>query len=139
MHTLGVFEVLEETAKQGTTANKVKYLQQNESFALKTVLQGCYHPDIKFLLPDSVPPYNEADGTQVETRFLSMAKKLDIFIEGGRPVRSQTQREILFIELLESIHPKDSKILINMVSKKNPAKGITKALTKKAFPELLPE
>jgi len=99
MATLGVFEVLEETAKQGTTANKVKYLQQNESFALKTVLQGCYHPDIKFLLPETVPPYNEADGTQVETRFLSMAKKLDIFIEGGRPVRSQTQREILFIEL----------------------------------------
>ena len=139
MATLGVFEVLEETAKQGTTANKVKYLQQNESFALKTVLQGCYHPDIKFLLPETVPPYNEADGIQVETRFLSMAKKLDIFIEGGRAVRSQTQREILFIELLESIHPKDSKILINMVNKKNPAKGITKALVKKAFPNILPE
>jgi len=139
MATLGVFEVLEETAKQGTTADKVKYLQQNESFALKTVLQGCYHPDIKFLLPETVPPYNEADGIQVETRFLSMAKKLDIFIEGGRAVRSQTQREILFIELLESIHPKDSKILINMVNKKNPAKGITKALVKKAFPNILPE
>tara|TARA_B100001093_G_C26481004_1_gene864892 strand:- start:143 stop:562 length:420 start_codon:yes stop_codon:yes gene_type:complete len=139
MQTLGVFEVLEALSSQGNTANKVKWLQQHESFALKTVLQGCYHPNVKFLLPDSVPPYNEADGTQVETRFLSMAKKLDIFIEGGRAVKSQTQREILFIELLESIHPKDSKILINMVAKKNPMKGVTKALVKKAFPKILPE
>lgn len=139
MATLGVFEVLEETTKQGSQAKKVSYLQQNGSFALKTILQGCYHPDIQFLLPDTVPPYNEADGTQVETRLHALAKKLDIFIEGGRPVKSQTQREILFIEMLESVHPSDAKILLNMVNKKNPIKGITKALVKKAYPDILPE
>lgn len=139
MATLGIFEVFDEVGKMSTKAKKIKVLKDNESFALKTILQGCFHPAIKFLLPDSVPPYAEADGTQVETRLLSMAKKLDIFVEGGRPVANQTKREMLFIEMLESIHPKDSKILLNMIAKKPPAKGVTKALAKEAFPEIFPE
>tara|TARA_R100001460_G_scaffold4800_2_gene13486 strand:- start:10224 stop:10643 length:420 start_codon:yes stop_codon:yes gene_type:complete len=139
MKTLGLFEVLEEAVKQGTTPKKVAFLQQHDSFALRTILQGCYHPNVKFLLPDSVPPYSETDGSQVETRLLNMAKKLDIFIEGGRDVKSQSQREMLFIEMLESIHPSDSKILLNMIQKKNPVKGITKTIAKKAFPSILPE
>lgn len=139
MKTLGLFEVLQEAVKQGTTPKKVAFLQQHDSFALRTILQGCYHPNVKFLLPDSVPPYSETDGSQVETRLLNMAKKLDIFIEGGRDVKSQSQREMLFIELLESIHPSDSKILLNMIQKKNPVKGITKTIAKKAFPSILPE
>lgn len=139
MKTLGLFEVLEEAVKQGTTPKKVAFLQQHDSFALRTILQGCYHPNVKFLLPDSVPPYSETDGSQVETRLLNMAKKLDIFIEGGRDVKNQSQREMLFIEMLESIHPSDSKILINMIQKKNPVKGITKTIAKKAFPSILPE
>ena len=139
MATLGIFEVFEEVGKMSTKAKKIKVLKDNESFALKTILQGCFHPAIKFLLPDSVPPYGEADGTQVETRLLSMAKKLDIFVEGGRPVASQTKREMIFIEMLESVHPKDAKVLLNMIAKKSPAKGVTKALAKEAFPEIFPE
>ena len=67
-----------------------------------------------------------------------MAKKLDLFIEGGRPVATQTKREMLFIEMLESVHPEDAKILLNMVQKSAPVKGITKAVVKQAFPDLLP-
>ena len=45
---------------------------------------------------------------------------------------------MLFIEMLESIHPEDAKILLNMVVKQPPVKGITKAVVKQAFPDLLP-
>jgi hypothetical protein len=135
----GVFEILREASKLKGNKAKAKFLQtEGDNFAIRTILQGCYHPAVKFLLPDSIPPYSETDGTQVETRLLTMAKKFDIFVEGGRPVATQTKREMLFIELLESIHPEDSKIVLNMVQKKAPYKGITKAVVNEAFPDLLP-
>lgn len=67
-----------------------------------------------------------------------MVKKLDIFIENGRPVATQSKREMLFIEMLESVHPKDAIILVNMIQKKAPVKGITKQVVQMAFPSLLP-
>jgi|TARA_R110002050_G_scaffold168478_1_gene299746 hypothetical protein len=136
--TKGVFEIFNEIAKLKTNKAKAEALKQYNLFSIRTILQGCFHPNIKFLLPDSIPPYGEADGTQVETRLHSMAKKLDIFIENGRPVANQSKREMLFIELLESIHPKDALILCEMIQKKPPVKGITKAVVNMAFPDLLP-
>jgi hypothetical protein len=134
----GIFEIFDEVAKLKSNKAKAEALKQYDLFSVRTILQGCFHPNIKFLLPDSIPPYGEADGTQVETRLHSMVKKLDIFIEGGRAVATQSKREMLFIEMLESVHPKDSIILVNMIQKKAPVKGITKQVVQMAFPSLLP-
>ena len=135
----GIFEIFAETTKVKTNKEKAKILKDNDCFALRSILQGCFHPNVKFLLPDSVPPYSEMDGTQVETRLHTLAKKFDYFVEGGRPVATQTKRELMFIEMLETVHPEDSKILLNMVQKKNPVAGVTKTVVKAAFPELLPD
>ena len=40
--------------------------------------------------------------------------------------------------MLESVHPKDAIILVNMIQKKAPVKGITKQVVQMAFPSLLP-
>jgi len=45
---------------------------------------------------------------------------------------------MLFIEMLETIHPEDAKILLNMIQKKPPVKGLTEKVVKEAFPDLLP-
>lgn len=134
----GVFEIFNEVAKLKSNKAKAEALKQYDMFSIRTILQGCFHPNVKFLLPDSVPPYAEADGVQVETRLHNLAKKLDIFIEGGRAVATQSKREMIFIELLESVHPRDAEILINMTLKQAPVKGITKAVVNMAFPSLLP-
>lgn len=137
--TLGVFEIFKLVSEQKTAKAKATTLQEHDCFAIRSVLQGCYHPAVKFLLPDSVPPYGEADGVQVETRLHSMVKRFDIFVEGGRATSTQTKREMLFIELLESVHPEDAKILLNMIAKKDPYAGTTEAVVRAAFPDLLPE
>ena len=133
----GIFEIFAENAKL-RGADKAAHLKANENYALKTILQGCYHPNVKFLLPDTPPPYSESDPIGIETRVYSQIRKFDLFIEGGRNV-NQTKREMIFIETLESIHPEDAKILINMVAKKDPYKGITEKIVREAFPSLLPE
>jgi hypothetical protein len=47
------------------------------------------------------------------------------------------KREMMFIRMLESIHPEDAKIVVAMLTRKLPTKGLTKALVKEAFPKLL--
>ena len=46
------------------------------------------------------------------------------------------KREKIYIGLLESIHPEDAKVVINMVNRKRPAPGITENIVKEAFPSL---
>lgn len=139
MATPGVFEVFKEAAKQETEEQRAQFLQRyGDHFAIRSILQGCFDPKIKFLLPTGKAPYSEPDGIQVETRLYSLAKRFDIFVEGGRPVASQAKREILFIELLESIHPEDAKILVRMKDKMEPVPGINRRVAALAFPALFP-
>ncbi len=134
----GVFEVFKHTAAKETAEEKAAFLKQNETFALRTILQGCYHPGIKFLLPEGEPPFQLNDPVSVETRLHALVKKLDLFIEGGRPVANQSKREMLFIELLESVHPDDAVILIRMKDKKDPWAGMSHSVAHMAFPDLIP-
>jgi hypothetical protein len=43
----------------------------------------------------------------------------------------------MFIQLLEAIHPEDAKIVLQMKDKK-PFKGVSAAIVREAFPNLIP-
>jgi hypothetical protein len=58
------------------------------------------------------------------------------FVEGGNPNLSKIRRETLFIQLLESIHPKDAILLSSIKDKKIPFKGLTKKIVHQAFPDI---
>ena len=49
---------------------------------------------------------------------------------------SQIKREMKFIGMLESVHPEDALILVDMVQKKTPSKKLTAEVAKKVFPNL---
>ena len=51
-----VYEILEKVGSAKKKAEKITILRQNESAALRTVLQGCYHPKINLDLPEGNPP-----------------------------------------------------------------------------------
>ena len=70
-------------------------------------------------------------------RLMSEARRLYLFIRGGNPNLTKIKREALYIELLESIHPEDAKLLISIKDKKIPYKGITLKIIKEAFPILI--
>ena len=46
------------------------------------------------------------------------------------------KREKMFLDILETVHPRDAELLVNMINKK-PIDGVTKRLTKEAFPDLI--
>lgn len=132
-----IFEILEEASEKKTEKEKIKYLRQFEdNTVLKTVLAGAFYEGIKWNLPPGEPPYRPCDPVNAESFLYGEARRLYLFCEGG-PELTNLRRESLFIEMLESVHPKDAMILLAMKEKKLPYKGITKSIISKAFPGLI--
>jgi len=133
---LGVSEVLERTSKMTRHEDRVRMLKENESPALRAMLQGAFDPRIVWLLPDSDPPYRENDLPDQHHVLLREYRKMYIFIEGGNPNLKQTRREFLFIELLETLDPQDAKLLLSVKNKHLPYPGVTRDVVLEAFPGL---
>lgn len=136
---VGIAEFLDQVSKLKRTNEKVDALKYNDSFVLKTILQAAFDPRIKFLLPPGEPPYKPNELVDQENVLIRDARKLTYFVEGGFPNLNQTKREMMFIEMLETITPADAKMLCAIKDKKFPFKGITEAIVREAFPTLLPQ
>ena len=113
-------------------------LKHGNNGALKEILKYTYDPNIKFLLPPGDPPYKSVvDETENPTYLYGLVRKLYLFVEGGNPNLKSQRREYLFIELLESVHPKEAELLLQMKDKKLKCNGLTYNLVKETFPKLI--
>lgn len=134
---VGISEVLKEAAKKRSKAEKIAVLKQYDSFALRSVLQGMYDDRVEFLLPPTRPPFTPSGLVENQGVLHTEARRLGIFAKNGPyPNLEPIRREILFIQLLESVHKDDAEILIDMIAKKK-YKGISKEVVKEAFPGIV--
>lgn len=136
---LGIFQVLEKTVEFKSPEDKINFLRANASPALHQILKYTLDPSIVWDLPEGAPPYKPCIYPAQEMRLFAESRRLYLFVKGGNPNLTKLKREALYIELLESIHPEDAKLLIAAKDKKIPYKGITLKLIKDAFPGLIEE
>lgn len=136
---LGIFQILEQASKLKSTEEKIAFLRTNDSAALQNILKYAFDPSIVWDLPDGEPPYKPCPYPGQEMRLMSEIRRLYLFVKGGNPNLTKIKREALYIELLESIHPEDAKLLNAVKSKKIPYKGITSKLVKETWPGLIME
>lgn len=132
---LAIHEVLEETVKKRHKADKIQFLQENESWALKDILRGTYDETIRWNLPVGAPPYEPSQPHNHPSHLTKEHKKFQYFLVNG-PDMPKFKREKLYLGLLEGIHPKDAEIVINMTNKKA-IDGISKPIVEEAFPGLI--
>tara|TARA_R110000868_G_scaffold105345_2_gene289667 strand:+ start:622 stop:1053 length:432 start_codon:yes stop_codon:yes gene_type:complete len=133
-----VYEVLEAVEKASKKEDKITILQQNESWGLKDVLRATYDDAIQFLLPPGGPPYTPGQEGSIPSSLLKQNKNLTYIVKGGQGEKMPGfKREKIFINMLESVHPKDAELLIKMINKESLGKGITKKLVQEAFPKLI--
>lgn len=134
-----VFEVIEEIAKKKSKADKVKFLKENDTWALKDYIRGSMDSTIQWLLPQGAPPpYTPSEEHNCPSSLFRETTKLAYFAKGSPKGNnlSNLKRENIFIGMLEAIHPQDALLMIDMINKKTP-KGLTKAIVNEAFPGLL--
>ena len=140
MATRSIPLIFEDVESANSFETRKKVLLEKESNPLKDLLRYAFHPDIKFALPSGEPPFKTI-GSPDEynpTYLYPNIRKFYLYIEGGHDGLTQLRREQLFIQMLESLHPKEAKVVIHVKDKKLKYRGITYKLVKETFPEILP-
>lgn len=138
-----VYEVLDDFRNAKTKQDRLDVLRRNNSFALKSILQGALDPRVKFTLND-VPKYNKVDvppGLSY-SHMTDALSRIYLWTEGNprRPAGLTEKRATeLLLQLLESLEPKEAEVFANMLRKDLKVPHLTTKLVNEAFPGLLPE
>jgi len=134
-----ISEILRTASSMKDKKKKIEFLQKNNQKAIKTVLKAMYDPGLESLLPEGEPSYNPAEDAEAEGILYKQSKQIPYFFKGtGHDAMKQVYRENIFIRLLESVDPKDAKLLIAMKDKKQYS-GLTIEILNSAYPNLIPE
>lgn len=122
-----------------TKKEKIALLRENSSPTLKAILGYTYDPNVVWALPAGDPPYKVSEALDQEKRFVQESRKLYLFVKGVTQQQANitdAKREQVFITMLESLDPKDAKVLLAMKNRNLPYKGLTRKLAADAFPTI---
>lgn len=160
-----VFEVLELASKQRSNAKKVEVLKTYEHDSLKSIFIWNFDDTVISLLPEGPVPYGEVNDQNVYSGNLSdnlmreasggeAATAQDLqgrgrtslrrefqnlyhFVQGGNNTLTTIRREMMFINLLQGLHPKEAEVIILTKDKKLQTKyKITFENVKEAYPDI---
>ena len=130
-------EILEDVAKAKTKNKKIELLRKHDTPSLRMVLKSSFDPNIEWALPEGEVPYipNDAPAGTEHMVLLHEAQKLYHYIKSGNPRLQQTRREIMFVQLLESLHHSEASLLTAAKDKKlhQMYKGLSANVVRAAF------
>lgn len=101
-----IVDILKEINDDVSTIEKYKSYA-----ALQIIAKHAFDPEHKFILPEGVPPYKEdpAPLGMSPGNFTMELRRLYVFC---RVDLTPVKRESIFINMLESIHPSEAKVLL---------------------------
>jgi len=132
-----ISEILQKVNNAKDKPKKIKVLQDHDSEALRQILKGAFDPKIEWELPEGTPPYmaNEVPKGTEHTYLSDEARRLWHFVKGADMQMTKTQKETMFIQILEALHEEEAKLLVNVKDKRlnKVYKGLTEAVVRDAF------
>ena len=160
-----LFEILEAVSSQRSAAKKVELLKKYEHDSLKSIFIWNFDDTVISLLPEGEVPYGDpneqsvfegslsenianetkgglsATGQDLDGRNKTSLRKewttLYNFVKGGNDSLSKTRREMMFINLLRGLHPKEAELLCLVKDKLLQTKyKLTKAHVQEAYPDI---
>ena len=160
-----VFEVLELASKQKSNAKKVEVLKTYAHDSLKAIFIWNFDESVISLLPEGDVPYANADDQSVYSGTLSENLKRESsggesatgqdldgrgrtslrreyqnlyhYVKGGNNTLTTIRREMMFINLLQGLHPKEAEVLILTQDRKLTDKyKISLDNVKEAYPDV---
>ena len=107
-------EILELVSKTRTRVKKIELLKLHRNEALVSLLIWNFDDTIFSMLPEGTVPYkpNEAPKGTEHTSLRSEQRTFYNFVRGGNDKLSKTRRELIFIQILEGLHPEEADLLI---------------------------
>ena len=134
-----VSEVIQRVSNAKTRDEKIEILRHYDSTALRSVLIWNFDPRVESVFPEGEVPYtpNDAPAGTEHTRLIHEWRKFNHFVKGVSDI-SQTKREVMYIQLLESLHQSEAEILCLIKDKQLHKRfKITKVVVQEAFPDIV--
>ena len=160
-----VFEVLELASVQRSSAKRVEILKKYEHDSIKSILIWNFDESVISMIPEGEVPYGEpteqtayagslsenisremsggesATGQDLDGRNKTSRRKewtnLYNFVKGGNDALTKTRREMMFINILRGLHPREAEILIlvkdGLLTDKY---RLTKNMVAEAYPDI---
>lgn len=129
-----VFEILDRVSQLDNDDQKVYELQKASNKWFIELIKSCVNPNIKWDLPEGPAPFTPAPDVYTHNVLWAEIRRLYIFYENGPLKNNPSRREVLFIQLLEAIHPRDAALLQEIKDKKWPYENISMDVIDRAFP-----
>ena len=134
-----ISEVLQKVSNAKTKAQKIKLLQEHNTPALRSILIANYDESIISMLPEGEVPYtpNDAPKGTEHTVLEQEYRRLYLFFKGGSSSLKQSQRENLFVQMLEGLCEEEASLLVLVKDKALQKKyKVTRACVEQAFPQI---
>ena len=136
-YTRSFAEILTQVSKMKTKKEKVQFLRQYQTDALRMICKSSFDPKIVWELPEGDVPYtpNDAPEGTEHTSLQQEVRKLYHFIKGGNPGMHQNKRELMFVQMLEALQADEAELLVAAKKKElhRKYKGLSDAVVKEAF------
>jgi len=161
-----VFEVLDLASQQKSSTKTVEALKQYEHDCVKMIMVWNFDSSVISLLPTGEVPYGEtqeqtvymgslsenlareasggesATGQDLDGRGKTSLRReyqnLYHYVKGGNDALATTRREMMFINLLQGLHPREAEVLVLTKDKKLGDKyNITLDQVKEAYPDIV--
>lgn len=134
-----VDDILQRVSEANTRKEKIEVLRAYDNRGLRDVLQGSFDDSIEFNLPKGEPPYNPGSEHTFGSTLIKQSKRFRYFAKTPQRPKANAKVELIFIQMLESLHPGEAQIVIWMKDKNmdKKYKGLTKKLVQEAFPGLI--
>jgi hypothetical protein len=139
MSAKGISETLLRASKIRIKKDRVQFIRENATDALRWIVHCAYNPVAISLLPKGRPPFNECSDLETFGNLYHRISDLKLFFKGYKDNMSDKDRQNLFISLLEAVHPDDARLLIAVKDKTIPYPFMTYGFFKEAFPDWLPD
>lgn len=135
-----ISEILQAVSSAKTKAEKIKILRDHASPSLQGLLIWNFDDTAKSSLPVGDVPYTPSDapaGSEYHTRLSGEYRKFYHFIQGASEIK-QTQRESIFISMLESLHKDEAEVLcLTKDGNLGQKYRITHKTVKEAYPNIV--
>ena len=142
-YTITIGEIIEEFEKAKTRKEKKLVLEKYVDIdVLRNLFRGIYDPKVQWTITET-PDYvvQEApEGSDPNTLYHEIPK-CSIFVK-GHPASAKLKPERtkqLLIQIMESLHPDEAALYMQMLKKKSKIKGLTSKLVLEVWPNLYKE
>ena len=135
-----IYEILDEFRAAKSKNEQVAILRNNRSYELENVLRAALHPHIHFRITE-MPVYRPLKDIPPGMSYMTISKELSkmYLFETNNPKRSpQLSDKKMYdalIQILETLEPRESEVLIGMLQKNLKVPGLTYELMMEIYPD----